>query len=183
VGYLSESVFEATHFICSRLLAGAKPVIVETQVGRSEPERWERLYSKLFWALFICGMVFFAYLYLKDSVIGLAQARQRGTLGAELLRTGIRFLPLVAVIGLSFYLRRYRLPIDWVLSKGRIFLLIYDFAILLLAAAATGFLDRSFWSWSVLLVMPIGYAAAHAIFAESPHNSCSDSASEPKLVR
>jgi hypothetical protein len=144
-----------------------------------QSKRWERAFSKLFWVLVACGVAY----SLKDWVIGLAQARERGTLGAELLRTGIRSLPLVAVIGLSFYLRRYRLPIDRVLSKGRIFMFIYEFAIFFLAAAAVGFLDRSLWSWGFLLVMPVGYAAAHAIFAESPRDSCSDSASKPKLVR
>jgi len=148
-----------------------------------QPERWERAYSKLFRVLFACGVAFFAYLYLKDWVIGLEQARERGTLGAELLRTVIRSLPLVAVFGLSFYLRRHRSSIDRVLSKGRIFLFIYDFAILFLAFAAAGFLDHSFWSWGFLLVMPLGMAAGYAIFAEPPRDASSDSASEPKLVR
>jgi hypothetical protein len=162
------------------LLAGAKPVIVEPQIEKSEPERWERPYSKLFWALFVCGMAFFAYLYLKDWVIGLAQARQRGTLGALLLRTGVRSLPLVVVFGLSFYLRRYRSAIDRVLSKGRIFIFIYNFAVFFSVTAAFGFLNPSFWSWSILLLMPLGSAAGYAIFAEPPRNS---SASEPNLVR
>jgi hypothetical protein len=144
---------------------------VEHQIEKSEPERWERAYSKLFRVLFACGVAFFAWLYLKDWVIGLEQARQRGTLGADLLRTGIRSLPLVAVFGLSFYLRRCRSAIDRALSKGRIFIFIYNFALFFSVTAAFGFLNRNFWSWSILLLMPLGSAAGYAIFAEPPHKT------------
>jgi hypothetical protein len=151
-----------------------------TKECNQQPERWERAYSKLFWVLFACGVAFAVYLDLKDWVIGLEQARERGALGAVLLRTGVRSLPLVALIGLSFYLRRFRSLVDRVLSRGRIFLFIYDFVILFSAAAATGFLNRSFWSWYFLLVMPLGFAGAHAIFAEQPSTASSDSASQPQ---
>ena len=153
---------------------------MEHQFEKFEPERWERVYSKLFRVLFACGVAFFAYLYLKDWVISLELARERGTLGADLLRTGIRSLPLVGVFGLSFYLRQHRSRIE---SKGRIFLFIYDFAILFLAFAAAGLLNHSFWSWTFLLIMPLGYSAAHAIFAEPARGASSDGASEPKLVQ
>jgi len=151
-----------------------------TKEFNQQPEPWERAYSKVFWLLFACGMAFAGYLYLRDWMVGLDEARERGTLGAELLRTGVRSLPIVALIGLSFYLKRFRSPVDRVLSRGRIFLFIYDFVILFSAAAATGFLNRSFWSWYFLLVMPLGFAGAHAIFAEQPSTASSDSASQPQ---
>ncbi len=153
---------------------------MEPQRKEYQFDPWERAYAKLFRVLFACGVAFFAYLYLKDWVIGLAQARQRGTLGAELLRTGIRSLPLLALIALSFYLRRYRSAIDRVLSKGRTFIFIHNFAIVFLAAAATGFLDRSLWSWSFLLIWPLGFGAGGAIFAELPRKPNIPDSSEPQ---
>lgn len=157
-------------------------MIVDPEIEKSQPEGWERAYSKLFRVLFPCGVAFFAYLYLKDLAIRLEQARERGDLGAVLLRTGLRSLPLGALFGLAFYLRRFRSPIDRVLAKGRIFLFVYDFVIFFLAYAAVGFLAPSFWSWTFLLIWPLGFSALHAIFAETPRNSSSDSASTPKLV-
>ena len=156
---------------------------MEPHSSECQPDPWERAYAKLFRVLFACGVAFFAYLYLKDWSISLEQAQERGDLGAVLLRTGIRSLPLVAFVALSFYLRKVRSPIDRVLSKGRIFLFIYDFVIFFLAYAAVGFLAPSFWSWSFLLIWPLGVSAAHAIFAEPARDASSDGASEPKLVQ
>jgi hypothetical protein len=144
---------------------------MEPHSSEYQPDPWERAYAKLFRVLFACGVAFFAYLYLKDWVIGLEQARARGMLGAELLRSGIRSLPLLALIALSFYLRRYRSAIDRVLSKGRIFIFIYNFAVFFSVTAAFGFVNRNFWSWSILLLMPLGSAAGYAIFAEPPHKT------------
>jgi hypothetical protein len=155
-------------------------MIVDPEIEKSQPEGWERAYSKLFRVLFACGVAFFAYLYLKDWAIGLEQARERGDLGAVLLRTGTRSLPLVAFTVLLFYLKKFPLPIDRVLSKGRIFLFVYDFVIFFLAYAAVGFLAPSFWSWSFLLIWPLGFSAVHAIFAEAPRSSSSDGASQPR---
>lgn len=154
-------------------------MIVDPEIEKPQPEGWERAYSKLFRVLFACGVAFAAYLYLKDWVIGLAQARERGTLGAELLRTGVRLLPLLAVFGLSSYLRRYRSMIDGILSKGRIFIFIYNFAIFFSVTAALGFLNRSFWSWEFLLLMPIGMASGYAL-AQPPAKPSIIDSSEPQ---